>query len=475
MVKLAYEFAEKAHKGQKRKSGEDYILHPLSTAITLAEMKMPENIIIAGLLHDVPEDTQYTLDDIKKEFGKDIASMVEGITKVGIIKYRGIERYSENLRHMFVAMAKDIRSIIIKFADRYHNLQTLDAHTNKDKQLRIAAESLEIYAPIAHRLGMGEIKGKLEDEAFKYVYPKEKQLVQEQRNKKIVNANPCLMKDIKVMEKELTNAGIKIISIHGREKHLYSLYQKLKRYDNNIDKIYDLIAMRIIVPSITDCYTALGVVHKKWTPLKGRIKDYISQPKPNGYQSLHTTVFCDHGEILEIQIRTEEMHNEAEYGIASHWQYKDKGKIPDKKIKWIKEFAKLQKEFKNGQQYLDNLQNVKIDVFQNQIYVFTPKGDVIELPENSTPIDFAYTIHTDIGHKCSAAIINDQIARLDTPLRNGDIIEIVLDKNRKYPGSDWLKFVKTQGAKSKIRASLKRQKDSQWTKIIKSIPMIGKK
>lgn len=456
MVELAYEFAEKAHRGQKRLSKEKYIQHPLATAIILAKMKLPIPIVIAGLLHDVPEDTKYTLKDVRDNFGKDIASMVAGITKLGKIKYRGIERYVENLRKMFIAMAADLRVIVIKFADRIHNLNTLK-YQPPSKQLRIARESLEIFAPIANRLGMGELKGRLEDLSFPYVYPKEYKWVKNLISGKYEEKEKHLKKMIKLIKKELKKQGIKYISVHGRTKHLYSLYKKLLKFDGDISRIYDLVACRIIVRDVAECYTVLGIIHTMFKPLKGRIKDYIAQPKPNGYQSLHTTVFSPDGEIIEVQIRTQEMHEESEWGIAAHWYYDEKGSIvPNKKLKWVKELVKIQKEIGSKEKFLESLESLKIDIFQDRIFVFTPKGDVIDLPENSTPVDFAYYVHTDIGNKCSGAKINDQFVKLDSPLNSGDVVEIIVDKKRRRPSRDWINFVKTSNARNKIKNTLKK-------------------
>ncbi|PIP17584.1 MAG: hypothetical protein COX43_03555 [Parcubacteria group bacterium CG23_combo_of_CG06-09_8_20_14_all_35_9] len=456
LVKLAYEFAQKAHKGQKRLSGEDYIQHPLHTAQILAEMRADITSIIAGLLHDVPEDTNYTIQDIEKDFGKEVASLVDGITKLGKIKYRGIERYVENLRKMFIAMATDIRTILIKLADRLHNLKTLSALPPK-KQYRIALETLEIYTPCAGRLGMRHIKRELEDAAFPYVYPKEYKWVKSIASIKYKEKEKYLEKVKKILEQELRKASIKFFSVQGRAKGLYSLYRKLLSYDRDISKIYDLIALRIIVENISECYATLGIIHSKWNPFKNRFKDYIAQPKPNGYQSLHTTVFCEGREIVEFQIRTRKMHEEAEYGIAAHWHYNEKGSVvfDSKHFKWVQELAKWQEEAKDYKKYLEDLESLKIDVFRNRIFVFTPQGDVIDLPEDSTPIDFAYYIHTDIGNKCSGARVNDQIASLDTKLKSGDVVEIITDKNRKSPNPDWLKFVKTRSAASRIRSQIR--------------------
>ncbi|MCX6740615.1 MAG: RelA/SpoT family protein [Candidatus Parcubacteria bacterium] len=451
LIELAFLFAKQAHDGQKRLTGEDYIHHPLATAQMLADMKLSPNIIIAGLLHDVPEDTKYTLEDITKNFGEEVATLVEGITKLGNIKYRGIERYIENLRKMFVAMAKDTRVILIKFADRYHNLKTLYA-LPRDKQIRIASEVLEIYAPIANRLGMYEMKGKLEEESFKYLYPKEYNWLKGLVEKQLKTKEIYLDEIIAFVKKELKEEGIEYLEVKGRVKQLYSLYAKLLEHDKDINRVYDFVAIRIIVQDIPTCYAVLGIIHKKMKPLKGRIKDYIAQPKPNGYSSLHTTVFTVDGEIIEIQIRTKEMEEEAEYGIAAHWHYDEKGSlIPSKKIKWIDELTKWQKELSENEKYLENL---KIDVFNDRIFVFTPKGDVIDLPKGATPIDFAYYVHTDIGAQCTGALINNHIASLNSPLKSGDVIEIITDKNRKNPSADWLKFVKTSVAKNKIKSAL---------------------
>ena len=455
LLERAYDFAERAHQGQLRKSGSPYFDHPKATAYRLAAFRMDDKTIAAGLLHDVPEDTEYTLKDVKKEFGSEVASLVEGVTKLGKLKYRGIQRYVENLRRMFVAMAQDIRVIVIKFADRMHNLETLSA-LPPDKQRRVALESLEIYAPIANRLGMGDVKGQLEDLAFPYVYREEynwliKKIEVERRQR-----DKIVTKLREVVEEALDQHHVPYISVHGRAKHLYSLYKKLLQHNRDLTKIYDLVALRVIVPDVSRCYETLGIIHKICPPLKGRIKDYIAQPKPNGYQSLHTTVFTPSGEIAEIQIRTPDMHEEAEYGIAAHWHYKemDRLKVPKEKIGWVDQLAKLQKEIKDEEQYLESL---KIDLFQTRIFVFTPRGDVIDLPEDATPIDFAYHIHTDIGHKCNGAKVNDQMVALDTTLKSGDVVEILVDKNRKTPNPDWVEIAKTHSAKRHILHKLNKK------------------
>jgi len=459
MLKLAYDFASEAHKGQTRASGEPYIMHSLATAQTLAEMKLDLPTIIAGLLHDVPEDTKVTLKEIDKNFGREICQLVEGITKLGKLKYRGMERYAENLRKMFVAMSDDIRVILIKFADRLHNLKTLDA-LPLDKQFRIAKETLEIYAPIADRLAIGQIKGELEDLAFKYVYPADYKWITEIIPREY-RAKEKYLGDVReqVRKKLITeNITINELSIQGRTKHLYSLYQKLLRphINRDLNKIYDLIALRMIVPTIADCYGALGILHGMFRPMPGRIKDYIANPKPNGYQSLHTTVFTDDGEIVEFQIRTKEMHEQAEFGIAAHWRYKETGaKIKRQHIKWLDELVKWQKQIKDNDQFL---QTVKLDVFQNRIFAFTPKGDVIDLPDGATPIDFAYHVHSSLGDKCVGARVNDQLVNLGYQLKSGDIVEIITDKNRASPNPDWLELVKTSMAKSKIRNAMHKSK-----------------
>ncbi len=459
-AQLAYDFAAKAHEGQFRRSGEPYIYHPLITAHILSQIQAEPNIVIAGIMHDVPEDTAVTLEDIEKNFGPDIANMIKGITKLGKLKYRGMERYIENLRKLFVAMAEDIRVMIIKFADRIHNLSTLDS-LPPEKQKRVALESMEIYAPIANRLGMGEFKGLLEDMSFKYLEPKEYERVVKIRDQVITDKHAYLKKVIEKLKLEMNQVGIKN-NIHGREKQIFRLYQKLKRKNWEVDKIYDIVAVRIIVEDVGNCYAALGIVHKLYTPLKGRIKDYIAQPKPNGYQSLHTTVFCEDGQIVEFQIRTKEMHEESEYGVTmSHWSYDEKHKTRSKKdLNWAKELANMQEEILNN---MKDLEEMKVDFFRSHIFVFTPQGDVIDLPEDATPVDFAYHIHTEVGNKCNGAKVNDQMVSLDSFLKSGDVVEIITDKNRKGPSPDWIKFVKTHAAKNHIRTQLNTSRAS-WIK-----------
>lgn len=453
LVRLAFDFAENAHKGQTRKSGEPYFQHPLATAVTLAKMHLDQDAIIAGLLHDVPEETNTPLAEIAKNFGKDTAKLVEGITKLGKVKYRGIERYLENLRKMFVAMAADIRVIFIKFADRLHNLKTLSA-LPREKQERIARETLEIYAPIANRLGIWQMKGRLEDLSFQYLYPKEYEELKAKLEENFSERQTLLYELKQKIKETLKKEEIPIIEIVGRNKDLWSLYKKLLAHDQDWSRIYDIVALRIIVPTVADCYKTLGMIHNLWRPIPNRFKDYIAQPKPNGYQSLHTTIFCEYGKTVEIQIRTPAMHQTAEFGIAAHWHYDERGSAkPDRKLDWVQELAKWQQELTESEKYLDSL---KIDVFQDRIFVFTPKGDVIDLPEESTPIDFAYHVHTRIGDTAVGSRINNQMASLNTSLRSGDMVEIITDKNRKGPNLDWLKFVKTRAARDKIKANAPR-------------------
>ncbi len=450
----AYNFAAKAHKNQKRKSGEPYIEHSLHTAFLLAQIKADINTVIAGILHDIPEDTEMDLESIKKNFGEEIASLVEGTTKLSKIKYRGVERYRESLKKMFLAMAHDIRVILIKFADRLHNLRTLDA-LPPEKRLRIAKETMEIYAPIAGLLGIWRLKWQLEDLCFKYLYPEEfKKIEYKYEVEKKVEQNQYIKKIKNILGQKLKQEKINF-RIEGRFKHLYSIFQKMQSKDRKFNEIYDVFALRIIVPSVSDCYKVLGIIHSLWKPKIKRFKDYISVPKPNGYRSLHTTVFGPEGKATEFQIRTEEMHEEALYGIAAHWYYKtDTGK--EEKIKnpdWIKKILNVQREGIDTNEFI---KKIKFDIFKNYIFIFSPDGDIFELPEKSTPIDFAYAVHTDIGNKAAGALVNDKITTLDHTLKNGDLVEIIIEKNRKGPNKDWLKFVQTNRAKNKIRQYAKK-------------------
>ncbi len=449
LIKLAYDFAESAHKGQYRKSGEPYIQHSLHTAYSLAQMRADCNTIVAGLLHDVPEDTKYTLDDIKKNFGEEVEKLVKGITKLGKIKYRGIERYRESLRKMFLAMAQDVRVILIKFSDRLHNLRTLDA-LPPNKQQRIAKETLEIYAPIAGLLGIERIKWQMEDICFKYLYPDEYIKLEYKYEVEKKAERQKYIQKIKLILRERLAKEEKIdYVVESRMKHLYSIYRKMRIKDRQFDEINDVFALRIITNNISNCYKILGIIHDIWRPKPGHFKDYISVPKPNGYRSLHTTVFGLGGRATEFQIRTREMDDEAKFGIAAHWHYKQKGSAePRKQPKWVKEILEMQKSSSNAN---DFIKKIKLDVFQNRIFVFSPKGDVFELPEGATPIDFAYAVHTDIGNQASVALVNEKVTTLDHRLKNGDLVEIKVNKNRKGPNHNWIKFVKTKRAREKIK------------------------
>ncbi|MEI6596754.1 MAG: RelA/SpoT family protein [bacterium] len=468
MIQLAYDFAIKAHAGQKRKSGEPYIQHCLHTAFVLVQIKADMETIIAGLLHDIPEDTEYTLADIEKNFGKETADLVEGITKLSKIKYRGIERYRESLRKMFLAMAQDLRVILIKFADRLHNLRTLES-LPLEKRQRIARETLEIYAPIAGLLGIWRLKWQMEDICFKHLYPEDyKKLAYKYEVEKKLEHNQYIQKVKNMLGAKLREAKIPF-NITSRFKHLYSIYLKLQKKNRKFDEIYDVFALRIIVPDIADCYKTLGMIHSLWRPNPGRFKDYIAVPKPNGYQALHTTVYGPDGKSTEFQIRTKEMDEGAKYGIAAHWSYKingGQGKGQKKQPAWVKEVLYIQKETEDTS---DFIKQIKFDVFHDRIFIFTPKGDVFDLPEGSTPIDFAYYVHSDIGNKAVGATINDRIATLDQELKNGDLVEIITEKKRNGPNRDWLKFVKTATARTKIKQNLKTTMMDNLKKFIPNI------
>lgn len=467
LLERVYDFAKMAHEGQSRATGEPYFIHSFAVAMKLASLKLPSEVIAAGLLHDVPEDTEHTLEEVESVFGVDIAHMVGAITKLGHLKYRGEERYIENLRKMFVAMAEDVRVVFIKFADRMHNMETLYA-LPEHKRLRIAREVLEIYAPIANRLGMGEYRGLFEDYAFKYLEPKEYSWTKHLLDERVKKFGPALDRSMKAISDELGRNNIQLIDIHGRVKHCYSLFKKLARYRNDMSKVYDIVAMRIIVKDVSDCYAVLGILHGLYTPLPGRIKDYIAQPKPNGYQSLHTTVFDETGSILEFQIRTLAMHEESEYGVAAHWRYKEAANAAERNVKWMEELARIQKELSTSD-FMAHLNELKLDMFHDRIFVFTPKGDVIDLPEDSTPIDLAYFIHSEIGNKTSQARVNGEISPLDRPLKSGDMCEIIVDKNRKGPSGDWIKFVKTRHAREKIKDALRNQRGNILSAIMRKV------
>ncbi|MCY6353927.1 RelA/SpoT family protein [Clostridium sp. ZS2-4] len=459
IIEKAYHYAESAHKEQRRVSGEPYIIHPVEVACILAEMGLDENTIAASLLHDVIEDTEYTFGDIETEFNGEVAVLVEGVTKLGKIKYKTKEeQQAENVRKMLFAMTKDIRVILIKLADRLHNMRTLK-YMSVEKQKEKAKETLDIYAPLAHRLGISKVKWELEDLSLRYLHPNEYydlvRKVAEKRNER----EEYISNIINELLQKLESTGIEA-EIAGRPKHFYSIYRKMVIKNKTIDQIYDLTAVRILVNDVRDCYAALGIVHTMYKPIPGRFKDYIAMPKPNMYQSLHSTVIGPQGKPFEIQIRTYEMHNTSEYGIAAHWKYKEGENSKQKddfetKLTWLREVLEWQRETSNPEEFMENF---KIDMFSDEVFVFTPKGAVINLPYNSTPIDFAYRIHTDVGHRCVGAKVNGKIVPLDYHLKTGEIVEILTSASSKGPGMDWLNITKSNQAKSKIKAWFKKEK-----------------
>lgn len=455
----AYNFAESAHRNQKRVSGEPYIVHPVEVACILAEMGLDEDTIAACLLHDVIEDTEFTYKDIENEFNIEVANLVEGVTKLGKIKYKTKEeQQAENVRKMLFAMAKDIRVILIKLADRLHNMRTLK-YMPVEKQKEKSKETLDIYAPLAHRLGISKIKWELEDLALRYLHPNIYYDLVRKVAEKRREREEYISKIIKELKEKLDATGIES-EIEGRPKHFYSIYRKMVVKNKTIDQIFDLTAVRILVNDVKDCYAALGMVHTMYKPIPGRFKDYIAMPKPNMYQSLHSTVIGPHGKPFEIQIRTYEMHHTSEYGIAAHWKYKEgNSKNGDKdfevKLAWLREVLEWQKETSNPEEFMENF---KIDMFSDEVFVFTPKGAVINLPYDSTPIDFAYKIHTDIGHRCIGAKVNNKIVPLDYHLKTGEIVEILTSTVPKGPSIDWLNITKSNQAKSKIKAWFKKEK-----------------
>lgn len=446
----AYEFALNAHLGQKRVSGEEYISHPAAVAEILADLNMDNTTIVAGILHDVVEDTEYSYDDIKNIFGEEIAILVDGVTKLGKLDYRTKEeQQAESLRKMFIAMAKDIRVILIKLADRLHNLRTLKC-MSKEKQIEKATETIEIYAPIAHRLGISKMKWEMEDLSLRYLEPDRYKELGEKVSKKREEREEYINDVIKAIEEKNIEMGIKS-EIVGRPKNFYSIYKKMYHQNKTFEQIFDITAVRVIVETVKDCYGVLGIVHTLWKPIPGRFKDYIAMPKPNMYQSIHTTVIGPDGEPFEVQIRTWEMHKTSEFGIAAHWKYKE-GKTSqnefDEKFKWLRQMLEWQNEVKDTKEFMETL---RIDLVIDEVYVFTPKGDVIDLPVDSTPIDFAYKIHSAVGNKCVGAKINGKIVPIDYKLQNGDIIEIITATSSSGPSRDWLKIVKSSQAKNKIR------------------------
>ncbi|GAW29204.1 MULTISPECIES: bifunctional (p)ppGpp synthetase/guanosine-3',5'-bis(diphosphate) 3'-pyrophosphohydrolase [unclassified Carboxydocella] len=456
LVEKAYQKAAAAHAGQVRQSGEPYISHPLAVAYILAQLELDLVTIAAALLHDVVEDTEVTLEEIRQEFGDEVALLVDGVTKLSRIEYRSKEeQQAENWRKMLLAMARDIRVILIKLADRLHNMRTLKFQSPR-KQKEIAAETLDIYAPLANRLGIFRIKWELEDLSLRYLEPEMYYELVERIAKKRTEREALINQVIKELSERLAAVGIGA-EISGRPKHFYSIYKKMWQQQKDLSEIYDLIAVRVIVDNVKDCYGTLGIVHTLWTPVPGRFKDYIAMPKQNMYQSLHTTVIGPNGEPLEVQIRTWEMHRTAEYGIAAHWRYKEGIKEPgelDEKLTWLRQILEWQRELGDAKEFIENL---KIDLFDESVFVFTPKGDVIELPAGSIPIDFAYRIHTDVGHRCVGAKVNGKIVPLDYKLKNGDIVEIITSRQA-APSRDWLQLVQTPQAKNRIKQWFKREK-----------------
>ena len=455
LIGRAYDVAEEMHRGQLRKSGEPYLIHPMAVAEILADLGMDEETIIAGLLHDVVEDTPYTSEELASDFGDEVELLVDGVTKLGSLKFESKEeRQAENLRKMFLAMSKDIRVLIIKLSDRLHNLRTINYMTH-DKIIEKCRETLDIYAPLAARLGIYAMKMELEDIALKFLEPEAYYDLAEQVSQRKGEREDAINNVVDKIRSSLEEIDINF-DIYGRSKHFYSIYKKMKYQHKNLDEIFDLMAVRIIVDSIRDCYAVLGLVHTMWTPIPGRFKDYIAMPKPNMYQSLHTTVMGESGKPFEIQIRTYEMHRIAEYGIAAHWKYKE-GITSDKeevKLSWLRQALEWQKDVKDPKEFMESL---KMDLFSCQVFVFTPQGDVIELPAGSTPLDFAFKIHSDVGCKCVGAKINGKMVTIDHILENGDIIEIITSPNAAGPSIDWLKIAKSSSARNKIRQWLKKE------------------
>ena len=462
LIRRAYELADAAHKGQKRVSGEDYIIHPLAVAKILTDLQIDDITISAAILHDVVEDTTHTLDEMREFFGDEVAMLIDGVTKLGRIQYKSKEEQQlESYRKMFLAMAKDIRVIMIKLADRLHNMRTLK-YMREDKQKRIARETIEIYAPLANRLGISNVKWELEDLCLRYLDPKAYYDLVESVKQKRQERQAFIDEAHEQIVEKLEEAHI-TAEIQGRAKHFYSIYKKMKRDQKDISEIYDLSALRVLVDSVKDCYGVLGIIHAMWKPLPGRFKDYIAMPKSNGYQSLHTTVIC-RGYPLEIQIRTFAMHKVSEYGVAAHWKYKEAGKSVgatreyDQKMSWLRQMVSLQHELDDPREYFEAL---KVDVFSDEVFVFTPKGDVVDLPKGSIPIDFAYRIHTEVGHHCVGAKVNGKIVPLEYKLKNGDIVSIITNKSNNGPSRDWLNIVASSETRTKIRSWFKKQRKEE--------------
>ena len=468
MVEKAYKLAVDAHKEQKRKSGEPYIIHPLKVAYILAELELDMETITAGILHDIIEDTPYTYEDITHLFSEEIAALVDGVTKLGKLSYTTKEEaQAENYRKMFLAMAKDIRVILIKLADRLHNMRTLNYMT-PEKQREKAQETLDIYAPLAHRLGISKIRSEMEDLCFKYLNPDAYFDLAAKIQKKKEERDQFVQSMVQELQTKMNEAGIKG-KVYGRTKHFFSIYKKMVNQNKTLDQIYDLFAIRALVDSVKDCYAVLGIVHTAYTPMPGRFKDYIAMPKPNMYQSLHNTLIGPHGQVFEVQIRTWEMHRTSEYGIAAHWKYKE-GKANEKsskaqkseeaKLAWLRQIMEWQKDMSDNKEYLDTIK-LDLNIYSKQVYAFTPQGDVIQLTKDSTPIDFAYMIHSAVGNKMVGARVNNKIVPLDHKIQNGDIVEIITSQNSKGPNRDWLAIVKTAQARTKIKQWFKKEEKEE--------------
>ncbi|MBI5493574.1 MAG: bifunctional (p)ppGpp synthetase/guanosine-3',5'-bis(diphosphate) 3'-pyrophosphohydrolase [Deltaproteobacteria bacterium] len=453
LIKRAYVYSTTMHQGQVRKSGEAYVSHPLEVAYILAELKMDEATVCTGLLHDTVEDTLATLEEVEKVFGKEIAALVDGVTKLSAVEFTSAEeKQAENFRKMLVAMAKDIRVILVKLADRLHNMRTME-FMKAEKQEKISQETLDIYAPLANRLGISWMKTELEDLAFRYTHGREYKEISETLGQSRKERDDFIEEVVGIIRGRLKGTALEKAEVYGRPKHLFSIYKKMRDKQVGLDGLYDIIAFRILCDDVTQCYEALGHIHGLWRPVPGRFKDYIAMPKPNMYQSLHTTVVGPEGQRVEIQIRTHEMHAIAEEGIAAHWQYKERGSLgktdkDDRKFAWLRQLLEWQQELKDPTEFMES---VKVDLFSEEVYVFTPKGRVIELPRGATPVDFAFAIHSEVGHHCAGGKVNGRIVPLKHQLKNGDTVEIITNPNQR-PNKDWLQFVKSGRAKNRIRA-----------------------
>src|SRR4051812_44130546 len=450
LLRRAYVFSALEHKGQVRHSGEPYLVPPLEVADLLADMKLDVVAVSAGLLHDVVEDTLTTPERIAELFGSEIAHVVEGVTKIGAIQFSSSEeRQAENFRKMLLAMVDDIRVILVKLADRLHNMRTLN-HLSEERRIKIAQETIDIYAPIANRLGMSKVKNELEELSFRYLEPRTYESLRSKVESRRRQTEGTIEDLKRTLRGKLQDAQVPVVELEGRVKRLYSIAQKLKKQKIDLEQVYDFVALRVVTKTVRDCYAALGIIHNTWSPVPGRIKDFIAIPRPNGYQSLHTSVISERGTPFEVQIRTEEMHLQAEEGIAAHWKYKE-GRVGDQRderyFQWLRQLLEWQQEVRDPQEFM---QNLKIDLYPEEVYVFTPKGEVRSLPRGSTPVDFAYFVHTDVGHHCVGALINGKMVPLRTRLQNGDIVQIQTQPGHK-PSRDWLSFAVTSRARSKIK------------------------